>query len=152
MRAMASQITSRTIVYSTVYFLAVYSALLAPARGTQWQVKFPAQGQVRRKMLPFDDVIMQKHGYTSKHQESVNKSYWLPILERRTMTPSKRCLLLIISLKCHPHQEKYGVISRLFAIWNQCRSLPAKNCLLNFRYWQHSSHMAYEIDSQRRPK
>ena len=91
---------------------------------------FPAQGQVTRKMIPFDDVIMQKDGYSSKHRESENKSYRLPILERRTMTPSKRCLLLVIYLKCHPQQEWYGITSRLFAIWNQCRSLPAKNCLL----------------------
>ena len=50
-------------------------------------------------MLPFDVVIIQKHGYSSKHRESENKSYRLLILERRTMTPSKRCLLLVISFK-----------------------------------------------------
>ena len=71
----------------------------------RWQVKSSAQGQVTRKMLPFDDVIMQKHGYSSKHRESENKSYRPPILERHTMIPSKRCLLLVISLECHLHQE-----------------------------------------------
>ena len=64
MRAMASQITSLTIVYSTVYSGAdktkyQSSASLACARGIhRWPVNSLHKGPVTRKMFPFDDVIM----------------------------------------------------------------------------------------------
>ena len=60
MDAMASQITSLTIVYSTVYSGADQSsASLAFVRGIhRWQVNSPHKGPVMRKMFPFDDVIM----------------------------------------------------------------------------------------------
>ena len=60
----ASQITSLTIVYSTVYSGTDQrkhqnSASLAFVRGIQrWPVNSPHKGPVTRKMLPFDDVIM----------------------------------------------------------------------------------------------
>ena len=65
MGAMASQITILTIVYSTVYSIADQrkhqsSASLAFVRGIhRWPVNFPHKGTVTRKMIPFDDVIMQ---------------------------------------------------------------------------------------------
>ena len=64
MRTMASQITSLTIVYSTVYAGADQrkyqnSALLAFVRGIhRWPVNSPHKGQVMRKLFKFDDVIM----------------------------------------------------------------------------------------------
>ena len=64
MDAMASQITSLTIVYSTVYTGADQrkhqsSALLAFVWGIQrWPVNSPHKQPVTRKMFPFDDVIM----------------------------------------------------------------------------------------------
>ena len=64
MSAMASQITSLTIVYSTVYSGADQrkhqsSASLAFLRGIhRWPVNSPHKGPVARKMFPFDDVIM----------------------------------------------------------------------------------------------
>ena len=64
MRAMASQITSPTIVYSTVIQGADQrkhqsSASLAFVRGIhRWPVNSPHKGPVTRKMFPFDDVIM----------------------------------------------------------------------------------------------
>ena len=59
--AMASEITSLTIVYSTVYsgldqIKHESSASLALVR---WPVNSPHKGTVTRKMFPFDDVIMQ---------------------------------------------------------------------------------------------
>ena len=63
MRTMASQITSLTIVYPTVYSGAYQrkhqsSASLAFVRGIhRWPVNFPHKGPVTRKMFPFDDVI-----------------------------------------------------------------------------------------------
>ena len=64
MGAMASQITSLTIVYSTVYSGANQrkrqsSASLAFVRGIhRWPLNSPHKWQITRKMFPFDDVIM----------------------------------------------------------------------------------------------
>ena len=64
MGEIASQITSLTIVYSTVYSDADQSkhqssASLAFVRGIhRGPVNFPAQMAVTRKMFPFDDVTM----------------------------------------------------------------------------------------------
>ena len=65
MGAMASQITSLTIVCSTVYSGADQrkhqsSLSLAFVRGIhRWPVNSPHKGPVTRKMFPFDDVIMR---------------------------------------------------------------------------------------------
>ena len=64
MSTMASQVTSLTIVYSSVYSGANQrkhqsSVSLAFGKGIhQWPVNFPHKGPVTRKMFPFDDVIM----------------------------------------------------------------------------------------------
>ena len=64
MSAMAIQITSLTIVYSTVYSGADQrnhqsSASLAFVRGIHWwPVNSPHKRPATRKMFPFDDVIM----------------------------------------------------------------------------------------------
>ena len=64
MGAFASQITSLTIVYSTVHSGADQrkhqnSASLAFVRGIhRWPVNSPRKWPVTRKMYPFDDVIM----------------------------------------------------------------------------------------------
>ena len=64
MGAMVSEITSLTIVYSTIYSGADLrkhqsSASLAFVRGIhRWPVDSPHKGPVTRKNLPFDDVIM----------------------------------------------------------------------------------------------
>ena len=64
MGAMASQITSLTIGYWTVYSGADQRkhqspALLAFVREIhRWPVKSPHKWPVTRKMFPFDDVIM----------------------------------------------------------------------------------------------
>ena len=65
MSTMASQITSLTIVYSTVYSgidqrKHQISAPLAFVRGIhRWSVNSPHKGPVTRKMFPFGDVIMK---------------------------------------------------------------------------------------------
>ena len=65
MRAMASQITSLTIVYPSVYWGTDQrkhqsSASLAFVRGIhRWSVNSPRKGPVTRKKCPFDDVIMR---------------------------------------------------------------------------------------------
>ena len=73
MNAMASQITSLTIVYSTVYSgtnQRQYErfASLAFVRGIhRWPVNSPHKGPITRKMLPFDDVIMTNRKLGSLH-------------------------------------------------------------------------------------
>ena len=65
MGAMASQITSLTIVYPTIYSGTDQrkhhsSASLAFVRGIhRWPVNSPHKWPVTRKMFPFNDVIMQ---------------------------------------------------------------------------------------------
>ena len=64
MSVMASQITSLTIVYSTVYSGADQrthqcSESLAFVRGIHWwPVNSPHKGPVMQKMFPFDDIIL----------------------------------------------------------------------------------------------
>ena len=66
MGAMASQITSPTIVYSTVYSGADQSKHQSSASlAFVWgPVNSPHKWPVTRKMVPFDDVIMQAHSCT----------------------------------------------------------------------------------------
>ena len=71
MAAVASQITSLTIVYSTVYSGADQwkhhsSASLAFVSGIhRWPVNSPHKKPVTRKMFPFDDVIMPNRVWCS---------------------------------------------------------------------------------------
>ena len=64
MTTIASEITSPTIIYSTVYSgpnqrKHQSSASLACVRGIhRWPVNSPHKGQITRKMFPFGDVIM----------------------------------------------------------------------------------------------
>ena len=73
MSAMASQVTSLTIVYSTVYSDADQrtkqsSVSLAFLRGIhRWPVNSTHKGPVTRKKFPFDDVIMHKETITALH-------------------------------------------------------------------------------------
>ena len=72
-RAMASQIPSLEIVYSTIYSGTdarkhQSSASLALVRGIpRWPVNSPHKGPVTRKMFPFDDVIMKMYQWYLKH-------------------------------------------------------------------------------------
>ena len=72
MGMIASQITSLTIVYSTVYSDADQrklqnSASLAFVRGIhQGPVNFPHKWPVTWKMFPFDDVIMELNNFHSR--------------------------------------------------------------------------------------
>ena len=78
MGTMASQITSLTIVYSTVYSGAdetkhQSSASLAFVRGIHRSpVNSPHKWPVTQKMFPFDDVIMYKSNSASKPYVSWN--------------------------------------------------------------------------------
>ena len=81
MRAMASQINSLTIVYSTVNSGADQRkhqspASLALVRGIhQWPANSPYKWLVTRKMFPFDDVIMVDIPKTHRTQTSAIVSW-----------------------------------------------------------------------------
>ena len=86
MGGIASQITSLTTVYSTVYSDADQrkhqsSALLAFVRGIhRCPVNSPHRGPVTRKMCPFDDVIMSYISASLKvWSPLVNIITWYPI-------------------------------------------------------------------------
>ena len=76
MSAMASQITSLTMVFSTIYWDADQwkyhsSASLAFVRGIHWwPMNYSHKGPVTRKMFQFDDVIME-----SQQQEHVDEKW-----------------------------------------------------------------------------
>ena len=90
MSAMASQITSLTSVYSTVYSGADQrklqsSASLAFVWGIhRWLVNSPQKGPLTRKMFPFDDVIMilfEKENLCGPRDASNSHIwYWIYIL------------------------------------------------------------------------
>ena len=114
MGAMASQITSLTIVYSTVYSDAdqrkhKISVSLAFVRGIhRWPVNSPRKWPVTRKMFPFDDVIIYRW---QARAISARKYYCCKLEYHRqrfaaTVLPvyqywRRRCLILkfIINLK-----------------------------------------------------
>ena len=105
MSAMVSQITSLTIVYSTVYSGADQrmhqsSASLAFVRGIhRWPVNSPHKGPVTRKMFPFVDVIMWCHSWwcwqphnsiyeeTGNHRKQFSRQYFVLLLI--TLRPRK---------------------------------------------------------------
>ena len=82
MSAMASQINSLTIVYSSIYSGADQtkhqsSASLTFVRGIRrWLVNSPHKWPVTRKMFPFDDVIMQICIYGSIQHDKLCVSVW----------------------------------------------------------------------------
>ena len=92
MTMMASQITSLTVVYSTVYLDADHrkhqsSASLAFVWGNSpGPVNSPHKGPVTRKMFPFDDVIMWAGGGKSPFWcQASTKSKPSPELNQRSI-------------------------------------------------------------------
>ena len=81
MSAMASQITSLTIVYSMVYSGADQRkhqspTSLASVWGIQrWPVNYLHKGTVTRKMFPLDDVIMDLPFVRRIHRSPVNSPH-----------------------------------------------------------------------------
>ena len=86
MGTMTSQITSLTIVYSTVYSDADQRkhegfASLAFVRGIhRGPVNSPRKWPVTRKMFPFDDVIMSRHQFQMYAMLKLSFAVWTVIL------------------------------------------------------------------------
>ena len=97
MGTMMSQITSLTIVYSTVYSGADQrkhqrSASVAFARGFhRWPVNSPHKGPAMRKIFPFDDFIMFDP-YIWERVVSLSNN-WVPQPPTPTSTPTPTALV-----------------------------------------------------------
>ena len=142
MSLMASQITSLTIVCSTVYSGGHQrkhqsSASLAFVRGIhRCQVNSPQKGPVTRKMFPFDDVIMKiwRNCGTSiaKTTNSVNCNRMISLLafvSTRDLYPDLSCRSSSDSISlCH-----VGCL-KIF-------SAPASSiCLQHYTYWTKAAY------------
>ena len=124
MSVMASQVTSLTIIYSTVYSATdkenhKSSVSLAFVRGIhRWPVNSPHKGPVTRKMFPFDDVIMQASvlipgpdcGWHGAHVQWARLCPQLPV--RQWHRPRGcRCQELPVSVGYHWH-ENAGILMK----------------------------------------
>ena len=99
MGAMASQVTSLTVVYSTIYWGADQrkhqsSASLAFVRGIhRWPVNFPHKWPVTRKMFPFDDVIMMVINMTmpvlTVYQSIPCRCFLAPLVTYRSLSDAE---------------------------------------------------------------
>ena len=76
MGAIASQITSLTIVYSTVYCSTSLAFLWGGIH--RWPVNSPHKGPVTRKIFSFDDVIMQR--YSRQTERTFPSGHWIQLL------------------------------------------------------------------------
>ena len=106
MTVMASQITSLTIVYSTVYS-GVHqrkhqsSASLAFVRGIhRGPVNSPHKGPVMRKTFPFDDVIMRKWLFASSICTVTGRDQHFMKWYAKTLRPVDVCLFNGLSSIC----------------------------------------------------
>ena len=108
MGAMASQITSLTIVYSTVYSGADQrkhqsSASLAIVLGIhRWPGNSPHKGPVTRKMLPFDDVIMKPCDFLIDVFAPSGRDKIVDILTMRFSHPFSCMKVIVFWFKFHP--------------------------------------------------
>ena len=110
MSTIASQITSLTIVYSTVYSGADQrkhqsSASLAFVRGIhRWPVNSPHKGPVTRKMFPFDDVIMAITSFPC----------WLVQMSNRVIYPGAHCAdyqpLAVLPVTCDTREAFANIV------------------------------------------
>ena len=109
MSTMASQITSLTIVYSTVYSSADQrkhqsSASLAFVWGIhRWPVNSPHKGSVTWKMFPFDDIIM----------ETRSEGYWPDFLRSVIFRFFRIIKTLVAYIEQHSNFDRYDIRNNL---------------------------------------
>ena len=126
MSAMASQITSLTIVYSTVYSgrnqrKHQSSKSLPFVQGIyRWPENSPHKGPVARKMFPFDDVIMECR--TQKIQNEVTHISLEQIV----------CMLLVVL------QNRIDMVRLFFQLWKL-------RCIM--KWCLRTNHIAYMAQS-----
>ena len=130
MSAIASQITSLTIVYSTVYSGSdqrkhLSSASLAFVRGIhQSPVNSPHKGPISQKMFPFDDVIMER-----LHISWDILYIEIVIIMTRYKTVTKRCYMISLNI-CPITGWTSGVM--FVAIW----------CIFRWPLWKYNKSIS----------
>ena len=130
MSELASQLTSRTIVYTSVYSDADQRkhqgfAPLAFVRGIHRRpVNFPHKGLVTRKMFPFDDVIMYHsrspiwlpHSRESSHEEHPVE---LSAQNRTLHFNSPLYKMRYLFIRCCKNQVKCSSRHCVLFFWNE---------------------------------
>ena len=143
MGAMASQITSLTIVYSTVYSGAdrrkhQSSASLAFVWGIhRGPVNSPYKWPVTRKMFPFDDVIMENFATnTSTSHQKCSRPYFQVLANKRLIhtkvAASRINLIAQVSLQRAKLSSMYRVYCMDY-IWTN-RKIKSKTLILWIEY------------------
>ena len=118
MGAMASQITSLTIVYSTVYSGTDQrkhqsSASLAFVWGIhRWPVNSPHKAPVTRKMFPFDDVIMCTL-FALKDIHGLKLVLEMKILSTSMKLVIGGCQRIPLMISQHCHRKWLGAVRQL---------------------------------------
>ena len=133
MDAMASQITSLTIVYSSVYSGTderkhQSSASLAFVRGNhRWPVNSPHKEPVTRKMFPFDDVII----------------LWTPSSPSTPWHPSRSLFL------SPPPSTGLGLFQLAFILLKEAQegthNIDKLNSYQNFPHWPRLCFISYSV-------
>ena len=127
MTAMASQITSLTIVYSIVY------SRHRSKKTSKLRVTGLCKGNspVTRKMFPFHDVIMQCHN--TRRIGTRCKARGKKAFRLKPLAPERDrrfALCVIFSYKeCHIYWRSY--IRKNLYIWNLLKQLMQSYCLLS---------------------
>ena len=137
MSAMASQITSFTIVYSNVYSGADQrkhksSASLAFAWGFhRWSVNSPHKGPVTRKMFPFDDVIMNSFisSEFSENSFQIGRNFIIATFCTSVFAMKDR---VWNNLMLNMQQRDVRLSYRLEDNWINWRSLDVSHLSLNY--------------------
>ena len=178
MSAMASQITSPTIVYSTVYSRRRSKETLnlrvtgLCTRIHRWPVNSPRKVPVTRKMFPFDDVIMKSGGQHVRVYPNVLRSIVVShitlghrVFERGTI----HCRFISQYTDTPIYGQWYTYIIRY--LYNMCRMIFYRNIfptndmqlyiwtiqcicdteyisILFNRYQQHHTYMWHKIISE----
>ena len=161
MSAMSSQITSLTIVYSTVYSGADQRkhqsfASLAFARGIhQGPVNSPHKGPVTRRVFPFDDVIMLFHPpVLSRHPTLYWTRYQLSMMGLKLIcisngSPRCHCFNIDKHVKTHKSMSPWFLTRMgkrvcpqvISLIWPKAKYLIYTNiCLLHLYDWCKSAY------------
>ena len=134
MSATSSQITSLTIVYSTVYSGADQrkhqsSTSLSLVRRIQWwPVNSPHKGPVTHKMFPFDDVIMDIN-QLPQNEEKYKMRIWTNLCFREKIAEPDRLNTVATKLKLpldmyriinsvYIHMIEYKIVMLCYVKWS----------------------------------
>ena len=152
MGAMASQITSLTIVCSNVYSGADQrkhrsSASLAFVRGIHWGLLIsPHKGPVTRKTFPYNDVIMSEHllgpfGLPAGRYQGAVSSCRVDVEQLENVKLSRLFLMTILFTSFRDNDYLHG-LTRNISIHVRVL-LKSPTYVLAPQCWHRNSHICY---------